>query len=354
MSTFSGMTECGRTKPAESVLTGNLAGTRVVPCAYSHNTVVVSAGKLPYKIISGTWTPTLGQSPQPATPSTFHNESGTAQKAFAAREALIAPAAFPSTPATAPQPACPHATNCIILALRPTHRDLRRAPRALHCGASAMDATPEERPDALTPATRDMCAKAFETVLVSLRPDLPPAPALELPWEKGGLFVTWSVPRGRNAHYALRGCIGTLTPARLDAAVERYASHAAFHDSRFDPISAAELPRMKVGVSVLSGFEKASSVYDWDVGVHGIILELEYGRYSATYLPEVCREQGWSKEHCVRSLAEKAGFRKELDDDVLETAVVTRYQSTKAELVFEEYLELLEGQPGFVNDEATV
>lgn len=195
----------------------------------------------------------------------------------------------------------------------------------------------------LTPATKDMCAKAFQTILKTLRPDLPPPVALDLPDSKGGLFVTWSVPRGRNSQYALRGCIGTLSPARLDVAVERYASHAAFHDSRFDPITASELPKIKVGVSVLSGFEKACSLYDWQVGVHGIILELDGGKYSATYLPEVCREQGWTKERCLRSLAEKAGFRRELDDEVLEAAVVTRYQSTKAELFFEDYLETIQG-----------
>lgn len=204
-----------------------------------------------------------------------------------------------------------------------------------------MAATDEGEPETLTVATRDMCAKAFHTICTTLRPELPSPPPLQLPTSEGGLFVTWSVPRGRQTHYSLRGCIGTLSRARLDAAVERYASYAAFSDSRFDPIAASELDNLKVGVSVLSGFEKAQTVFDWDVGTHGIILELAGGRYSATYLPEVCRDQGWSKEACVRSLAEKAGYRRPINDAVLEAAVVTRYQSTKAELFFEEYIELV-------------
>ncbi|CDF32973.1 unnamed protein product [Chondrus crispus] len=187
-----------------------------------------------------------------------------------------------------------------------------------------------------------MCAKAFHTICKVLRPRLPAPQSLDIPTSKGGLFVTWSAPRGSRRNYSLRGCIGTLSRANLDDAVERYASYAAFRDSRFDPIAASEIDELKVGVSVLSGFEKASHVYDWDIGTHGIILELAGGRYSATYLPEVCAEQNWSKETCIRSLAEKAGHRRPMDDAVLEAAVLTRYQSTKAELLFAEYMELIE------------
>lgn len=204
-----------------------------------------------------------------------------------------------------------------------------------------MAATEEAEPDSLTVATKDMCAKAFHTICTTLRPELPPPPTLDIPVAEGGLFVTWSAPRGPRGNYSLRGCIGTLSRARLDAAVERYASYAAFSDSRFDPIAASEVGNLKVGVSVLSGFEKANHVYDWDIGKHGIILELAGGRYSATYLPEVCSDQSWSKDVCIRSLAEKAGYRRPISDAVLEAAVLTRYQSTKAELRFQEYLELI-------------
>lgn len=196
----------------------------------------------------------------------------------------------------------------------------------------------------LTVATTDMCAKAFHTICKVLRPELPHPKSLHVPSSKGGLFVTWSAPRGSRRNFSLRGCIGTLTRANLDDAVERYASYAAFRDSRFDPIAASEVDDLKVGVSVLSGFEKAAHVYDWDIGTHGIILELSEGRYSATYLPEVCADQKWTKETCIRSLAEKAGFRRPIDENILEAAVLTRYQSTKAELLFAEYKDLIEEQ----------
>lgn len=82
-------------------------------------------------------------------------------------------------------------------------------------------------------------------------------------------------------------------------------------------------------------------MYDWEIGVHGVILQIggegDEGsgkQYSATYLPEVCAEQGWSKKVCLTSLAEKAGWR-----GGLEGARVTRYRSRKEEMTFGEYLQ---------------
>lgn len=202
-----------------------------------------------------------------------------------------------------------------------------------------MDVQTDDTRCVLTPATVDMCTTAFRAILTKFQSELPPT-APELPSEQAGVFVTWSVPRGRSATYVLRGCIGTLSPAPLDSAVERYATLAAFHDPRFDAIASSELPALKVGVSILSAFETASDVFDWKIGTHGLILEFGNGLYSATYLPEVCAEQGWTKEECIQSLAEKAGYSHPFTGRILETAVLTRYQSTKAELVYEQYLSL--------------
>lgn len=203
-----------------------------------------------------------------------------------------------------------------------------------------MEAVEQGSEAVLTHATDDMCAKAFETLLARLRPDLSAPSSIELPTTVGGVFVTWSAPRGLNNHYSLRGCIGTLTPAPIDTSVARYASLAAFYDSRFDPISASEVSKLKVGVSILSCFEEAEDVYDWDIGVHGIVLSV--AGYSATYLPEVCAEHSWTKTFCVRNLAKKAGYTGPLHDEDLLSARVTRYQSTKNEMLFEEYMTLIE------------
>lgn len=71
--------------------------------------------------------------------------------------------------------------------------------------------------------------------------------------------------------------------------------YSAFKDSRFNPISREEFPRLHVSVSILRHFEDGADYLDWEVGVHGIRIEFhnEKGnKRTATYLPDVAREQG--------------------------------------------------------------
>jgi AMME syndrome candidate gene 1 protein len=194
-----------------------------------------------------------------------------------------------------------------------------------------------------------MCAYAFDVLCGELRvggsSTGPPRPLVGLPdADDVGVFVTWNAAT-HSGNWRLRGCIGTLTPTKLRSALRTYAQQSAFHDKRFDPIVAEEVPRLQAVVSVLSGFEPArDGVYDWTVGTHGIVLNIRPGQgrrssYSATFLPEVCEDQGWTKEECIETLARKAGFRGPLTPSVLETAELTRYVSTKAKMSYHEYVE---------------
>lgn len=223
-----------------------------------------------------------------------------------------------------------------------THLAFNQATKARKMAEGTVRELSNNSTDEMTIATTEMCAEAFATILSRVRPEQANASAMRLPTSSGGIFVTWSIPRGRNNAYTLRGCIGTLKASPINTGVPRYASHAAFNDPRFDPIGADELVGLKVGVSVLSMFERAAHAYDWTIGVHGIILEFGNGRFSATYLPEVCKDHGWSKEHCIQSLAEKAGYRGRFEGQMFDEAILTRYQSTKAELVYEQYLQMLQ------------
>ena len=75
-----------------------------------------------------------------------------------------------------------------------------------------------------------------------------------------------------------------------------FALFSAFKDTRFNPITADELSKLYVTVSILRHFEEASDHLDWVIGVHGIRIEFHVensrSRRSATYLPEVASEQG--------------------------------------------------------------
>jgi AMME syndrome candidate gene 1 protein len=186
--------------------------------------------------------------------------------------------------------------------------------------------TSQMAPAASLRADRAMCAYAFDVLLSALdgRGD-PPLPAT-VPDALGvGVFVTWN-SRGADGSWDLRGCVGTLTQTQLGDALPTYARHSALRDSRFEPLTKGDLSTLQAVVSVLSGFEEApGGVYDWTIDVHGVVLSIQHGRYTATYLPEICGEQGWTKQECIASLARKAGFRGRLTPAILETAELTRY-----------------------------
>ena len=42
-------------------------------------------------------------------------------------------------------------------------------------------------------------------------------------------------------------------------------THSSMKDSRFQPISTVEVPRLECGVSILTNFERAGHYQDWEV-----------------------------------------------------------------------------------------
>ncbi|KAL3807795.1 hypothetical protein ACHAXA_009982 [Cyclostephanos tholiformis] len=167
--------------------------------------------------------------------------------------------------------------------------------------------------------------------------------------------------------YDLRGCIGTLFPkSTLDVSLSEYAITSALYDRRFEPITADELPYLRVCVSLLIGYEECATCHDWIVGVHGIIIEFVvsdavattggtmYGTtgkgvrggctgggtcttYTATYLPEVAIERGWDREEAVISLVRKSGYRGAVTSDLLSSIRCTRYRTSACHALYREY-----------------
>lgn len=106
---------------------------------------------------------------------------------------------------------------------------------------------------------------------------------------------------------ALRGCIGSLSPAEaLYMSVHHNAVNAALHDYRFHPVGKEELASISVDVSILSPIRKILSLDEFKIGQQGIILEK--GMQRAVFLPEVALEQKWTKEETLTHLALKAGL----------------------------------------------
>lgn len=159
------------------------------------------------------------------------------------------------------------------------------------------------------------------------------------------LFVTWK-KRSRTQSTEeprLRGCIGTLEPRDLHSSLGKYTFISALQDRRFNPIDAGELEYLDCTVSLLTNFESGLAWNDWEVGTHGMIIEFEdpsSGRsYSATYLPEVAHQQGWTKEECIDSLVQKAGYYGKAEK-IRKLVRLTRYQSSLYTLTYQEYLAL--------------
>lgn len=118
--------------------------------------------------------------------------------------------------------------------------------------------------------------------------------------ERAGAFVTL-LKSGR-----LRGCIGNIESVRpLHQTVRECARSAALADSRFDPVTAAEIPHLHLEISVLSPLEDARPEAI-EIGRHGLLVSRGYQR--GLLLPQVATKYRWSKEKFLEETCLKAGL----------------------------------------------
>jgi AmmeMemoRadiSam system protein A len=118
-----------------------------------------------------------------------------------------------------------------------------------------------------------------------------------------GSFVTLRTRDGE-----LRGCIGSLHPvAPLYQAVATSAIHAAFHDPRFDPVTADELSRLEIEISVMGPIEPVANTDEILVGRDGLIVSQAHK--AGLLLPQVATEYGWDRDMFLRQTCVKAGLR---------------------------------------------
>ncbi|GAA5845532.1 hypothetical protein JCM9279_003068 [Rhodotorula babjevae] len=238
----------------------------------------------------------------------------------------------------------------------------------------------------------------FEAIQAALDGTAPPAPQFDAD-EAFPLFVTWNIKPRSGGEPRLRGCIGNFGALRLGDGLAEYAQTSAFEDGRFDPITAKELPRLECGVSLLTDFEVCDDYLDWDLGTHGIYVEFAnpalnlpssvlassstpastattpstasggatpsssrptYRSLSAlpkldvvvsraqnprnlrtvlhaTFLPEVAPAQGWTKVDAVDAAMRKAGFKGVVSEEMRRGARVSRYQSRKVKVSWDEW-----------------
>jgi AmmeMemoRadiSam system protein A len=118
---------------------------------------------------------------------------------------------------------------------------------------------------------------ARQSITAALRgsSELPPAVAGQYLSAQRGVFVTLHERNGM-----LRGCAGTIQPACSSVVAEtwRSARLAAFQDTRFPPVEAGELPKLRFDVSVLHSMEEISSADELDPARYGVVVSTGDGR----------------------------------------------------------------------------
>jgi AmmeMemoRadiSam system protein A/AmmeMemoRadiSam system protein B len=105
----------------------------------------------------------------------------------------------------------------------------------------------------------------------------------------------------------LRGCIGTIEPAKDTLAEEviMNAINAASRDPRFRPVSSDELANLRYSVDIL-GAPEPTSLEDLDPARYGVIVEDESGELRGLLLPDIEGVDTASRQ--VEIAARKAGI----------------------------------------------
>ncbi len=146
-----------------------------------------------------------------------------------------------------------------------------------------------------------------------------------------GLFVTLMLDGN------LRGCIGRTEP--MDSIYKNViglAKSAAFDDLRFSPLTAKELKKIIIEISLLTVPEKIEGIDNHDKmdqirpGIDGVILKA--GHQESTFLPQVWKSIS-TTESFVSELCRKAGLSRDYwKDNEVELSVyqVEHFQETES------------------------
>jgi AmmeMemoRadiSam system protein B/AmmeMemoRadiSam system protein A len=136
--------------------------------------------------------------------------------------------------------------------------------------------------------------------------------------EPGAAFVTLN-KQGR-----LRGCIGyTAAVQPLYQTVSECAISAAVRDTRFPPVTSAELDELEIEISVLTPLRKLESIDEIVVGRDGLMMTL--GNRRGLLLPQVATDYGWTRTEFLQQTCRKAGLSP--NAYLAENAVIYTFQA---------------------------
>jgi len=116
-----------------------------------------------------------------------------------------------------------------------------------------------------------------------------------------GVFVTLKEEN------ELRGCIGQIFPTTtVEDGVRNMTINAALNDPRFKPVSADEINKIKIEISILYNMHKIKSIDEFVLKRDGIVIR--YSDSIGVLLPQVAEEGDWTKERFFEIASMKAGL----------------------------------------------
>ncbi len=184
-----------------------------------------------------------------------------------------------------------------------------------------MSSSRPEHPGTLSDAERTLLLRLARAAIAhGLSHGNPPTVTLQDYPERlraqGASFVTL------HRHGQLRGCIGSLEAHRpLVEDIAHNAHAAAFHDSRFPPLTTAEMAALTIHIAILQPAQAMTFRSEADLlvqlrpGIDGLILQ--DGAQRATFLPAVWESLPEQREFLTQ-LKLKAGLRADYWSDSIQ------------------------------------
>lgn len=157
-----------------------------------------------------------------------------------------------------------------------------------------------------------LARQAITTFLTTGKLEIVPVSDPELAQPRGVFVTLWRQHDERGRAFAdptlgLRGCIGHVEADQpLYQVVQLMAVSAATNDPRFAPVSARELPDIRLEISVLSPLFPIRDIAEIEVGKHGLVIETS--RHRGLLLPDVPTRRGWGRREFLEALCYKAGL----------------------------------------------
>jgi AmmeMemoRadiSam system protein B/AmmeMemoRadiSam system protein A len=147
----------------------------------------------------------------------------------------------------------------------------------------------------------ELARKSISDKLKGKHTALDPADYKGVLAEKRGAFVTLTIDG------ELRGCIGYIRAYKpLYETIAEMAVQAAFHDPRFEPLSAKEYPNVELEISVLTPMIQVTDPGEVEVGRDGLYIVRGYA--SGLLLPQVAVEHNWDRDTFLDQTCLKAGL----------------------------------------------